>query len=220
MSDPKSINRIKTELPDIRAKSKSPSFAMAYGSGPGKIQDLLKCSKTVANAVYDGYHELYYGTAKFAEENIRKSKATGYIIGAFGLKLRTPRIWSNDRIIAGKEGRTLNNMSIQSYGLLMNRAGIGLQEDIEHDSMQDYVIVTNQIHDALYGLVKADVESIKWLNDHLIPHMVQDYCENQVIHNEAELDIGPSWKDQTTLPNNVTEAEIKEVLSSFPIYSI
>jgi len=213
-TDPASINRIKDELPKIRGKSKSPSFAMAYGSGAGKIVQLLKCTKAEAEAVFKRYHELYRDTAIYAERNIEKAKAQGFINGAFGLKLRTPGIRSRDRIKVSSEGRSLNNMTIQSYGLLMNRAGIGFQEAIENDGMINEVLLINQIHDALYGLVRNTPENVKWLNDNLIKCMVEDYVPNQEIKLEAELDIGPSWDIQHTIKNGVSVEEIKKVLES------
>ena len=213
-TDPASINRIKDELPEIRAKSKSPSFAMAYGSGAGKVKDLLKCTKAEAEAVFEGYHKLYRDTAIYAERNIEKAKAQGYINGAFGLKLRTPGIRSRDRIKVGSEGRSLNNMTIQSYGLLMNRAGIGFQKAIEDDNMINDVLLINQIHDALYGLVRNTPENVKWLNDNLIECMVEDYVPDQEIKLEAELDLGPSWDVQTTIKNNLSLQEIKEALEN------
>ena len=213
-SSPESINRIKHELPEIRGKSKSPSFAMAYGSGAPKIQALLKCSKAKSEVVFNAYHELYKGTADFAKKLIQEAKNTGYVIGAFGLKLRTPRINSKDNKVASKEGRTLNNMAIQSYGLLMNRAGIALQKKIEDASLEPDVVIINQIHDALYGLIRNTPEKVQWLNDNLIEVMVEDYVEGQVVHNEAELDLGYSWDDEKTLKNNASLEEVTEFLST------
>jgi len=214
LNDPASINRIKTECPEIRDKSKSPSFGMAYGSGPGKVQALLKCSRAKAESVYNSYHTLYYGTAQFAKQSIAEAKRDGFTTGAFGLKLRTPRINSRNETIAGQEGRSLNNMKIQSYGLLMNRAGILFQERIEAAGYANEVILINQIHDALYLLVKDDAEIVKWVNENLIEVMNLPYLDDEPVHNESELDIGRTWKDQVTIKNDTTLEEIKEVLSN------
>ena len=213
VTDPASINRIKDELPKIRAKSKAPSFAMAYGSGASKIQALLKCSKAQAETVFQAYHELYSGTAKFAESAIRQASHDKFTIGAYGLKLRTPRINSKDKRIASSEGRTLNNMKIQSYGLLTNKAGIDFQARIERDGMVEDVILINQIHDALYMLIRNDAEVIKWANDNLIECMVADYIDDQVVKNEACLDIGHSWDVQHELPNNATVTWINSTIN-------
>ena len=213
VNDPRSINRIKDECPNIRAKSKSPSFAMAYGSGPAKVQALLKCSRAKAEHVYNSYHSLYKGTADFAVHSTNEAKRDGYTTGAFGLKLRTPRANSTNSTIAGQESRSLVNMRIQSYGLLMNRAGILFQERIEEAGYIDEVILINQIHDALYLLVKDDAQIVKWVNENLIEVMNIDYVEDQLIHNESELDVGRSWANQVTIKNNAALEEIQEVLS-------
>jgi len=186
---------------------------MAYGSGAGKIQQLLKCSKAKAQSVFDAYHELYRDTAIYAERNVELAKVQGYITGAFGLKLRTPGIRSRDPKKVSSEGRSLNNMTIQSYGLLMNRAGIEFQKRIDADErLTDSVLVINQIHDALYGLVKNTPEMVKWVNDNLIECMNAPFMENQPIPLESELDIGPSWDKQYTIPNGISEEVIAEAL--------
>ena len=204
--------------------------AMAYGSGAGKIQDLLKCTKQEADEVYAAYHELYKGTADYAKRSIKEAAQDGYTTGAYDLKLRTPLTKSKRYLIMdeeklkkapkdikkalGSEGRTLNNMRIQSYGLLTNRAGIEIQRRIERDNMEENVILSNQIHDALYLVIKCDVPTITWVNKNLMEAMNKDYREGQVIHLEAELDIGPSWDKQYTLPNTFAESSTALVLSA------
>ena len=185
---------------------------MAYGSGPGKIQQLLKCSRAKAESVYNAYHTLYSDTARYADKQVSLAKRQGYVIGAFGLKLRTPNINSNDLTKSGEEGRALNNMTIQSYGLLTTRASIWFNELIERDGMTNDVLLINNIHDAIYVMCKADVTVVKWVNDNLIECMTRDYRENQIIKLTAELDIGPSWDKQITLANNISEAAIQEKL--------
>lgn len=185
---------------------------MAYGSGAGKITELLKCSKAEAEEVFARYHQLYRDTAIYAERNIERAKAQGYITGAFGLKLRTPGIRSRDRVKVSSEGRSLNNMTIQSYGLLMNRAGIEFQRRIENNGMVEEVLLFNQIHDALYGIVRNTPENVKWLNDNLIESMIKDYVPNQEIKLEAELDIGPSWDVQHTMKNGLSLEEVTKFM--------
>ena len=212
IDDPASINRIKEELPDIRAKSKSPSFAMAYGSGAGKIQQLLKCSKAKAESVFNAYHNLYAGTAVYAERNVTLAKRQGYVTGAFGLKLRTPGINSTDSGKASAEGRSLNNMTIQSYGLLTTRASIWFNERIELDGMTNDVLLINNIHDAIYVECKNNIEVVQWVNKNLIECMTVDYKENQLIKLTAELDIGTSWDKQKTIANDISDAELSSIL--------
>jgi DNA polymerase-1 len=188
---------------------------MAYGSGPGKIQQLLKCSRAKAEEVFAAYHNLYKGTADYATRNIQLAKRQGYITGAFGLKLRTPGINARDEGKVGAEGRSLNNMTIQSYGLLTTKASILFQQAIEREGKIDDVLLINNIHDAIYVQCKANPETVKWVNDKLIECMTEDYIDNQKIKLTAELDIGYSWDKQSTIDNNISleeiEAAIKEL---------
>ncbi len=215
VTDPKSINRIKEECPDIRAKSKSPSFAMAYGSGAGKIQQLLKCTKEEAEAVFDGYHTLYRDTSVYAEKTINQAKHDGFTTGAFKLKLRTPRVRSIDSQQVGKEGRSLVNMTIQSYGLLMNRAGDTTQKAIEKEGKVEDVILVNQIHDALYGLCRDDAETMQWVNNTVVGAMTEDFKEDQEIKLESNVDFGLSWDKTYECPNNASIEEIKNLRKEF-----
>jgi DNA polymerase-1 len=209
-TDPSSINRIKEEASDLRDDSKPISFLKQYGGGISKIMKVMGCGRERATAINDSYDELYSATLKYSQKNAMFARQHGYVIGAYGIKLRTPGIYSADDGIRSSEERSLNNMTVQSWGLLTNRAGIKMQEAIERDRMEDKVILINQIHDALYLLIRDDPEVIKWTNDNLIKYMVEDFVEDQPIPLTAELDIGYSWKNQITLPNGIGIAEIKE----------
>jgi len=212
LDDPAMINRIKVEAEALRGSSKSITFGLQYLAGAANISKQLKCSKEEGQRIYDAYKEKYKESAQWVQANTNFAKANGYIDGAFGLKLRTPRINSSDSGVSSGEMRTLNNMRSQSYGMLMNVAAIAFQNQIEACDMVEDVVVFSTIHDALYMLIKDDPKTIKWVNDTLIEIMGRDFVENQVIHNEAELDIGYSWASQKTLKNNLSEEEIAEKL--------
>jgi DNA polymerase-1 len=209
-SDPKSINRIKEEADDLRSASKPVSFGKQYGAGAAKIAKTMGCSLERAREISDAYDELYKATIQYSRKNALFAKQNGYVTGAYGLKLRTPGIYSSDDGIRSSEERSLNNMTVQSWGLLMNRAGILMQEAIERDGMTDSVILINQIHDALYLMIKDDPNVIKWVNDHLIKYMIEDFVEDQPIPLTAELDIGYSWDTMITLPNGISTEKVKE----------
>ena len=74
------------------------------------------------------------------------------------------------------------------------------------------------IHDAIYLLIKDDIECVKWVNDNLIEEMSwQELPEIQHpdVHLGAELDIYyPNWNNAITLPNNISEEEILAICSN------
>lgn len=71
------------------------------------------------------------------------------------------------------------------------------------------------IHDAIYLLVRNDVEVVQYVNTELINSMKwQELPELQhpTVKLGAELDIFyPSWARVVTIPNNASNDEIKEL---------
>jgi len=216
MNDPKSINRIKDEAPDLRNGSKKFTFGLQYGCGPSKIMQMLKGSRERADGIYSAFHNLYSGLTTFASSNEQFAKKNGYIELAFGLQLKTPRINSRDAGIQSGEVRSSSNAATQSYGMLMNRAGIELANRLEVSEFKYDIKMLNFIHDAEYFLVKNTPEAVQWLNKNLIECMSWKQDERLLkspIILEAELDIGKDWAHCETLPNNCTIEYIQEVLS-------
>ena len=215
--DVKSINKYKADHKDMRDAIKQLSFALQYRGTAFTLHKNSKIPLDVAEVIEEGYKELYKATVEFSDKVIAKAKKDGYVIGAFGLKLRTPGFKSSENSIVEAEGRTANNMVTQSYGMLTNRACITLQDALERDGMVEQVVITNQIHDAIYGLCRATPEAVKWVNDNLIGAMVPDFVDNQPIHLEAEVDFGYSWKDQNTVPNAMSIEGCAEFIEALQI---
>lgn len=195
--------------------------AMQYGCGPGKIKQLLKCSKAKSDEVYSAYHSLYSGLNKFAESNKHFGMVNGYVVGAFGLRLRTPvlkrhRAGTKETLEVGSEARSASNMVTQSWGLLMNRAINEFNDRLEKSTYVNDVRLINTIHDAVYLLVREDVNVIKWVNDNIVECML--WQEGAIVSDGvkmgAELDIGLDWAHQETLKNNATLEEISDFLKT------
>lgn len=60
--------------------------------------------------------------------------------------------------------------------------------------------------------VRNDPHIIKWLNDTLIPIMVTDFMEGQLVKNEADLELGTSWAHLHKLPHNASIEDIESLL--------
>lgn len=194
---------------------------MQYGCGPGKIKQLLKCTKAKADQVYSAYHNLYSGLNKFAEGNKQFGMLHGYVEGAFGLRLRTPvlkrhKVGTKETTGVGSEARSASNMVTQSWGLLMNRAINEFNDRLEKSIYVNDVRLINTIHDAFYLLVREDPEVIKWVNDNIVECMLwqEGIIASDGVKMGAELDIGLDWAHQETLKNNATVEEIKEFLQN------
>jgi len=221
------VNSIKKNYDKIRGKSKGPSFAMQYGCGPGKIKQLLKCSKGKAEEVYSAYHNLYSGLAKFAQGNKVQGMTNGYVTGAFGLRLRTPKLKAHrsgtkESTEVGSEARSASNMVTQSWGMLMNRALIEFNQRLEKSEFKNKVRLINTIHDAGYLLVKAEPEVVEWVNINFVECMKwqEGVIASDEVKMEAEVDFGLDWAHQETLHNNATKEECKAFIEAVNNYDL
>lgn len=72
--------------------------------------------------------------------------------------------------------------------------------------------------DAVYLVIKDNINVVKWVNDNLIECMQwQELPEikHDKVKLSAELDLFyPSWANEITLPNNISRKEIKEIVKS------
>ncbi|WP_432481725.1 DNA polymerase [Moraxella sp. ZY200743] len=214
-----SINSISKKYPELRQKSKAPSFALAY---QGTWQTLVNNSgftEQEAKQIEENYHKLYYQSDAWVADRLKECEQQGYIDVAFGLRIRTPIVGrtvlnsSKTPHIATAEARSVANAaSGQSYCQLTNRAANEFMERVWASEYKYDIMPVCLIHDAIYLMVRNDVKIIKWVNDNLIDCMAwQELPELQhdTVKLEAELDIYyPTWADSITLPNNISEDEI------------
>ena len=215
------INSIENKHPDLRQKSKPPTFALQYLGTWHTLHKRGGFPIDQARQIEEAYHDLYKVTAEFAEKNKQFMEKNGYVECAFGLKLRTPIIsktilgTSKTPYEAEAEVRSANNAVTQSWGMLLNRAMIATDRRIEAAGYGTIILPINMIHDAGYFLVKDDPETVKFLNDTLIPEMEwndDDQIRSTDVPMTATLEIGKSWDQMKKVPNNATIEEVTDVI--------
>ena len=218
-----SINSIQNKYPELRRRSKGPTFALQYMGTAYTLHKRTGFSMDQAIKIEKAFHKLYKISKKFNEQNKLFMEKHGYVECAFGLKLRTPIISqcvlgnSKTPHEADKEARSANNAITQSWGMLLNRAMNATNARIEEAGHSTNILPCNMIHDAGYFLVKEEPESVKFLNDVLIEEM--EWNDDDVIRStnvpmKASLEIGKSWDKLTQLNNNAT---LEEIIDVFPI---
>ena len=112
-----------------------------------------------------------------------------------------------------KDIRTLNNATCQFWSILT-----ALTINKLHNLIDEYLVdtndiqVTSTIYDSIYGIVYDDPEVIAWLNHHIVKIMETDFMENQIVKNEAQLEIGKDWSDLHPLPKDASEEVIKSII--------
>jgi DNA polymerase-1 len=215
------INSIAKLYPELRTKSKAPTFALQYLGTAYTLHKRTGFPMKQAIQIEKAFHSLYAESDKFNNKNKVFMEKHGYVNCAFGLQLRTPIVAqcvldnSKTPYEAQAEVRSANNAITQSWGMLLNRAIIATNTRIEEAGYGEHILPINMIHDAAYFMLKDEPKYIKFLNDVLIEEM--EWQEHLAIASNdiritAEMEIGKSWADLKPLQNNATLVEIKKII--------
>ena len=217
------INSIADKYPELRRKSKAPTFALQYMGTSHTLHKRAGFPIEQAKQIEKSFRELYKVSEEFNARNKRVMETNGYVTCAFGLKLRTPIVSqcvlgnSKTPYEADKESRSANNAITQSWGMLLNRAMNATNRRIENSGYSTKILPCNMIHDAGYFLVKHEARYIQFLNDVLIQEMQwndDDLIRSTDVPMAASLELGKSWDTLIPLHNHATQKEINDV---FPI---
>lgn len=220
-----SINSIETKYPDLRQLSKAPTFALTYLGTWSTLVKNCGFSEEVAKQIEANYHKLYVVSDEFIAKRIEDEACKlGYVTLAFGLKLRTPllkktilgnKFTSNE---AKAEMRTAGNAMGQSYGLLNNRAAVEFMEVVWNSPYRLDIMPVALIHDAIYLVIKDDLDVIEFANRELTKAMSwQD--DPLIYHDEvklgSELDLFyPHWAHAMTLKPEWNKSQICEAVDA------
>lgn len=211
-TDVDAVNAIETDFPDLRKKSKAPTFLMTYlGTAIGLV---MNCGfeRKEADFIYAAFHEEYAATDAYNQRRLEEAARQGYITLAFGLRLRCPLLkrspQEGDRRsfkTLSAEKRTVNNADGQSYGMLNDRAVAEHMERVWNSEYREDILYINPIHDATYYLVRDDIDTLMFHNDSIVSAM-QWQEDPRIAHDEVKLggslEIGyTSWADPISIPN-------------------
>jgi hypothetical protein len=119
------------------------------------------------------------------------------------------RLYTSD---PDSEVRTLFNANSQFWSILSLLTINKMDTLIEEAGYTEDIKCISTIYDSVYYLVKKDSKILKWLNDNLIEVMTKDFLKDQIVHNEANLEIGLNWSKLTKVPNNVSVDVIEDTL--------
>lgn len=224
VNDPKSVNSIKKSHPTLRQDSKTPTFALTYQGTYHTLMVNEGWGKEKAMRIEAKYHEMYAVSDKYIADRLEQATKDGFITVAFGLRVRTPLlsqvVWNSSRVPfeAKAEGRTAGNAMGQSYGQLNNRAAVDFFRKVWASKYRLDIKPIGLIHDAIYVLIKDDIEIVEWANRELIKAMQwQELPEIQhpTVKLGAALDIfWPSWAKATTIPNDADRETIINICNA------
>ena len=115
---------------------------------------------------------------------------------------------------AKKDIRTISNASVQFWSLLSLLAINKLHQLIDDSGLSSRIAVTATVYDSVYGEVDNDPELVHWLNQTLPAIMTQPFIEGEIVHNEADLEVGLDWASFVKINNNATIDDITTILST------
>ena len=220
-----SINSIKKLYGGARQDSKPVTFSLDYLGTEYTIMDSTGKSKEEARAIYDNYHELYKVSDKWRDDQLVEAEVTGFVVGGFGLRVRTPIIHktlmgaSVTPRVAAAEARSAGNALTQSYCVLNDRAAIEFQDRLLKSKYKLDVLPVAMIHDAIYMSIRNDIDVVHWVNTNLAECMAwNDLPELQQddIPLSGELDLfHGGWHQALTLPNGASQQEILDLADIF-----
>ena len=189
---------------EIRQNSKPVTFGLSYGAFPAKVASSIKCGIEEATGIFNSYHnELFPEITTFRENVEATTKVKGYTHLGLGC-----RLYSGD---VSKEVRSLFNANSQFWSIITL-----LTIDKMHsliDLHKKDVVVSATIYDSIYMVASNDAETIKWVNDNIIPILTTPIFVDEVVHNTAAIEIGPNWANLTEVPNNASLKEIEDLMT-------
>lgn len=218
------INSIEGLYKDERQDSKAPTFSMTY---QGTWRTLVKnCGFTEEKAkqVEARYQTLYAHSIEWVQDKLNQAAKTGYITGAFGLRVRTPLL---HQVIRGNrrtpyeaeaEGRTAGNALGQSWCLLNSRACSEFMAKVRTSRHRLAIRPCAQIHDAQYYLIQDDLDPLMFTNEQLVK-AVNWNDHPDIYHPDVglggELSIFyPDWSNEIVVPNGITEQGLIDLVQS------
>jgi DNA polymerase-1 len=224
LDNPTSVNSIKELYPKLRQDSKGPTFALTYQGTWHTLVSNLGWPEDKAKEIERGYHELYKVSDEYIQKRLEQASKDGYVDVAFGLRVRTPLLkqvmYGSSKVPfeAAAESRTAGNAMGQSYGLLNNRAAVEFFQKVWESKFRNDIKPVALIHDAIYILIRDDVEVVEWANKELIKSMQwQELPElkHPTVKLGAALDLfWPSWAKPISIPNNASRQSIIDICES------
>lgn len=219
-----SVNSIATKYKSLRQDSKAPSFALTYQGTYITLMKNCGFSEKVSKSIESRYHELYKVSDDWIAARLKEASKTGYVTCAFGLRVRTPllaqTILGNRKTPyqAAAESRTAGNALGQSWCLLNTRAGVECNRTVRKSKYRLDIRPSMHIHDAQYFMVKDDLDTLMFLNEHLVKAVEwQDHPDiyHPTVKLGGELSVfSPTWKTEIGIPNRATEEQILAVVDA------
>lgn len=165
----------------------------------------------ITQAIFDAYHnELYPLITKYREEYVLPTASSlGYLHLGLGC-----RIYTDD---AAGDIRTLHNATCQFWSILTLIAINELNYQVASHNRVEDVMPHGTIYDSIYVYVKEDAETVKWLNDTLVPIMNTEYIEGITVPNKCVGELSNCWTDMVKINNGASIEEVQKIIDEIKL---
>jgi DNA polymerase-1 len=176
--------------PDQRRKAKEVNYGIPYGVSAFGLARRLRCSRTEAQELIDGYFQSFPGVSRFLTEQVERARESGFSETMLGRRRYVPNINARNRVVRSAAERVSVNMPIQgSQADMIKIAMIRVDQRIRSENLKTRMLL--QVHDELVLEVPPDeVEVVKKL--------VRKEMEEALLLNvpvEVGMDTGANWLD-------------------------
>lgn len=198
----KAQSKVNKRLGELRQMSKPVSFKMMFSGFP----DAHK-GGAITQEIFDKFHNvLYPGITNHNRDVIMKDvQETGEVYLGLGLRCKTddPK----------KYERTIKNIYIQFWDTISIITCNQIQDRIDKANRTEDIQITSSIYDSIYFNCRDNLDTIKWLNDNIVPLLTQKIFTNQLVPNAAKGQVGTNWSNLTDIENNASLGEISATLT-------
>lgn len=219
------INSIKQSHKDLRQRSKGCTFALTYAGTWMTLVKNFGFTEEEAKHIEAQYHELYKVSDQVIADRLKIAAQQGYEEVAFSLRVRCPKMHQSLMGVkatpkeAEAEKRTAGNAIGQSFGLLTNRAGVEFNTLVRNSKYKYSVRPIIMIHDALYYLIRDNIDTVLWVNKHLseaVKWQEEPQIQHDKVHLSGELSIFyPDWAHELSLPNDLDKDTLCNSVKTF-----
>lgn len=176
--------------PDQRRKAKEVNYGIPYGVSAFGLAQRLRCSRTEAQELIDGYFQSFPGVSSFLNEQVERARESGYSETILGRRRYVPNLHARNRVVRSAAERVAVNMPIQgSQADMIKIAMIRVDRRLESEGLQARMLL--QVHDELVlELPPEEIDAVKSL--------VKEEMEGALSLNvpvEVGMDTGDNWLD-------------------------
>mgnify|MGYP002639632062 CR=1 FL=1 len=171
-----------------RNKAKEVNYGIPYGISAFGLAARLRCSRTEAQELIDGYNQNFPAVASFIVHQIEKAQETGYAETMLGRKRYIPDINAKNRTVRAFAERVSVNMPIQgTQADMIKLAMIAIQRRMKKEGLISKMLL--QVHDELvFEVIPSELEQMKTLvREEMTGALLLE------IPVEVSMDVGNNW---------------------------